>query len=266
MTASTTNQPQAQSQPQQVRDIPVWLTAIILLLCIGGGGWLIRWYLQKDKPGQTVTLADDKLPANVKAWKNAQGGGPGNQGRPQRINAFQATPQKTGDGIHELNKKSWRVISGKTVMQVNLGRKDELDISPYYAPQLRTAEEAELATIRMSILNDATWRETLNITPEQMAKLKKVPVSLGMKIDEADKAKLANLFKAWQKANDKATEKAVVAGLDEVGKKCEGPTKEYEAQRAQAVRDALTPEQLKLYREGGTAKPAGAKPQASATK
>ena len=83
-----------------------------------------------------------------------------------------------------------------------------------------------------------------------------------MKIDDADKLKLANLFKAWQKSNDKASEKALLTGLDEVGKKCEAPTKEYEAARAQAVRTALTPEQLKLYREGGTAKPA-AKPQAS---
>jgi hypothetical protein len=239
------------TEQQPVRDIPVWLTAIILLLCIAAGGWLVRWTLQQDKPGEFVTLADDKLPpAVVKAARPGGPLAPGGASRPPR------NVVSTADGIHE-QKNGWRINAGNTVMQVNPGRRGgPNEVNVYYAPQLRTAEEAELAMIRMSILSDSNWRDALKITDAQMAKLKAVPVATGMKIDDPDKARLADLFKAWQTTKDTAAKdaaaKTLTTALADIGKKCEAPTKQHEAARARAVQDALTPQQLAQYRGTGT--------------
>jgi hypothetical protein len=236
------------AQPK-TRDIPVWLTGIILLLCIGGGGYLIRWYLQ-DK-GSVVEIPDDQVVVPSKsggrsAWRGqlaVMNGGV----RPDARN-------RNADGVHPSGRNSFRAKTGGTVMLINQSGSGRYDFIPQYQNP-RTAEEAELTMLRMSVLADATWRQTLNVTEEQLKDLrKKVPAPQSPRLDGADQARMTELWKAYQGAStaDKpAAEKKLLAAVDEIGKKNLTTFHQFEANRAQAIKAILTPEQIKLYHDGG---------------
>jgi hypothetical protein len=239
-------------QPK-TRDIPVWLTGIVLLLCIGGGGWLIKWYLQ-DK-GSVVQIPDDKVVANVNgngrgAWRGQLAG---------MNNGFrQDARNRNADGVHPSGRNSFRAKIGSTTMLINPSGSGRFDFIPQYQNP-RTADEAELTMMRMSILADATWREQLKVTDEQLKDLrKKVPSPQNPKLDAADQARMTDLWKTYEKASyaeKPAAEKKLLAAVDEIGKKELTTYKAYEASRAQAIKAILTPEQIKLYHESGS-KPA----------
>jgi len=75
----------------KTRDIPLWLTALVILLCIGGGAWLVKWYM-KEQPRQVVTIPDDKVvpTGNRGTWRGQTGGNNNNGGN----NGFRAQPQR----------------------------------------------------------------------------------------------------------------------------------------------------------------------------
>src|SRR5258708_6937025 len=122
--------------------------------------------------------------------------------------------------------------------------------------------------MRMSIMGDPSWREYLKVTDEQLNQLRsKVPPPQNMKFEEADRTRMMALWKAYHdgaQAQKAAAEKSLLAALDEIGKKNLAAYKEYEAARAQAIKAALTPEQIKLYRSAGNGKAPPPKPAAAA--
>jgi hypothetical protein len=227
----------------KTRDIPVWLTGIVLLLCIGGGGWLIKWYLQ-DK-GSVVEIPDDEVVPN-----NTSGGRGAWRGQLAGMNVPRPdTRNRNADGIHPSGRNSFRAKTGGTVMLINQGGSVRYDFIPQYQNP-RTPEEAELTMLRMSVLADASWREHLKVTAEQLNDLrKKVPAPQSPRLDSADQARMTELWKAYQSASnaDKpAAEKTLLAAVDEIGKKNITTFKQFEANRAQAIKSILTPEQIKL--------------------
>jgi len=247
----------------KTRDIPLWLTALVILLCIGGGAWLVKWYM-KEQPRQVVTIPDDKVvpTGNRGTWRGQTGGNNNNGGN----NGFRAQPQRdiNVNGVQSWSKNSYRAKVGDTVMMViyNANGNGKFDISPQYLT-MRTPAEAEMAVMRMSILSDATWRDHLKVTDEQLEKLRKVPAPKSMTLDPADREKLSELWKAYHDgpADKKAAaEKDLLAGLDEVGKKNLAATKAYEATRAELVRAALTPDQIKMYQDAGGKAPVPKEP------
>ena len=253
------------AQPNsKTRDIPVWLTGIVLLLCIGGGGWLIKWYLQ-DK-GSVVQIPDDQVVASTGnggrgAWRGQLAGANGGGFRPADLR------NRDADGIHPSGRNSFRAKTGGTVMLINQSGSGRYDFIPQYQNP-RTPEEAELTMLRMSVLADATWREHLKVTDEQLKDLrKKVPAPQSPRLDGADLARMNDLWKAYQAASnaDKpAAEKTLLAAVDEIGKKNLTTFRQFEASRAQAIKSILTPEQIKLYHEGGN-KPAPGKTKSAPT-
>lgn len=238
-------------QPR-TRDIPVWLTGIVLLLCIGGGGWLIKWYLQ-DK-GSVVEIPDDKV------MPSANGGRGGWRGQLAGMNGSRPIDMRNrnADGVHPAGRNSFRAKVGATTMLINASGSGRFDFIPQYQNP-RTPEEAELTMIRMSILADATWREHLKVTDEQLKDLrKKVPAPQSPRLDAADQTRMTDLWKAYEKASNAekpAAEKKLLAAVDEIGKKNLTSYKAYEASRAEAIKTILTPEQIKLYHSSGS-KPA----------
>jgi hypothetical protein len=121
--------------------------------------------------------------------------------------------------------------------------------------------------MRMMLLSDSNWREHLKLTEEQLTQLRsKVPAPQVMKLDPQDSLRLAGLWKTYQTAASAAkgaAEKAFLAAVDEIGKKNIPVYKEYEAKRAEAIKAALTPEQIKLYRSAGGTKAPPANPKAA---
>jgi hypothetical protein len=130
----------------------------------------------------------------------------------------------------------------------------------------RTAEEAEMSVMRMSLLSDANWREHLKVTEEQLTQLrsKVPPPQQAIKLDVNERNRLAGLWKTYQDASaavKPAAEKSFLAAVDELGKKNIAAFKQYEATRTEAIKAALTPEQIKLYRSVGGTKPPAAAPK-----
>jgi len=237
-----------ESKESKTRDIPIWLTALVIVLCLGGGAWLVKWYM-KETPTQVVDIPDDKVPQGNN-WR--QGRQANNNGGMFRNN--NQLPQKdiNANGVQPWGRNGFRVKTGDTIMNVTYSGKG-FDISPQYL-NIRTPAQAELAVMRMSILGDPNWREALNVTEDQLTKLRKVPLPKSMTLDKEDKEKLSELWKAYHDGpSDKkaAAEKELLAGLDEVGKKNLAATKEYEATRAELVKAALTEEQIKMYQSSG---------------
>jgi len=251
-----------ESTESKTRDIPIWLTGLVLLLCIGGGGWLIMWYL-RDNPNRVVELPDDKTAnyatASGKAWRT-QGAGAGQVAPRIRINP-------DADGIQASSKNSYRAKVGNTLILINSNGGNRTDFVPQYL-NARTAEEADLSMMRMMLLSDSNWREHLKLTEEQLTQLRsKVPAPQVMKLDAQDSLRLAGLWKTYQTAASAAkgaAEKSFLAAVDEIGKKNIPAYKEYEAKRAEAIKAALTPEQIKLYRSAGGTKAPPANPKAAA--
>jgi len=249
-----------ESTESKTRDIPIWLTGMVLLLCIGGGGWLIMWYMRGDNPNRVVEIPEEKSVNYAtgnggKAWRT-QGAG---QASPRiRINP-------DADGIQASSKTSYRAKVGNTLILINSNGGNRTDFVPQYL-NARTPEQADLSMMRMALLSDSNWREYLKLTEEQLTQLRsKVPAPQTTKLDAADTSRLASLWKTYQNAasaEKPAAEKSFLAAVDEIGKKNTPAYKEYEAKRAEAIKAALTPEQIKLYRSaGGTKAPPPANPK-----
>ena len=258
---------------EKTRDIPVWLTGIVLILCVLGGGWLIRWYT-RDGGAQTVEVPLED-PATLAAAAKFRGPlsdyAPGRNGRaPQRDDA---TPAKV-DGVRSSGNSgsAWIVRAGDATMYVSVDKRGQLDVNPSYVRQTLTPEQAQVLLMRRRLLTDAGVREQVKLTDDQLAALKKVDDFRGMVMDAADKSKLGQLFQAWRAAQgDKsAPERALVAALADAAKRCVEPTKAFDAGRVEQVRKILTPEQVRLFNGGApvavpvpaapAAKPAGSKP------
>ncbi len=227
-----------ESKESKTRDIPVWFTGLVLLLCIGGGGWLITWYM-RDTSHQVVDIPEDKTaPANFngKAWRpfatgNGNNGG-NNQAAGQKLPRFNAS----ADGIQQSSRSSY-------------------DFIPRYQ-NTQTPEQLELAGMRLAILTNSTWRENLKVTQDQIDKLRNAAAQT-MQLDPADRTRLAELWKAYQDgpaAGKAAAEKSFLAAVVEIGKKNGEPFKQQEAKRIEAIKAALTPEQIAIYHSSGSAK------------
>lgn len=253
-----------ETQDNNTRDIPVWLTGLVLILCVSGGSYMVWWYL-RDSPKQVATIPQDQLanisgPGGRNTYKGTLGNGGGSQ-RPMR------DPQRdlSADGIQQWGRNSYRAKIGNVAMTVSYSSNGRAEVNPMYLAGVRTAEEAELGVLRMSLIQDPNWRQTLNVTDEQVKKLRNVPPQLSMKLEPIDRTRLTDLWKTYKDGTgDKAAaEKAVLTALDEIGKKNLQATKDYEAERARRIREALTPEQIQQYRNSGGKPGAMAKPAAA---
>lgn len=246
----------------KTRDIPLWLTALVILLCIGGGAWLVKWYMQAQ-PRQVVEIPDDKVQAKPagNGWRgtfnNGINGFARNNGSrgPRDINA---------NGVQPWGANSFRIKTGDTVMTVNYSG-DKFDISPRYL-NVQKVEGAELVMMRLGILTNADLREYLKVTEDQLAKLRAVPLPRSETLDKADKEQLSELWKAYHSATGDtkaAAEKKLLAAVDEIGRKNRAATVAFEVNRAEMVRAAVTPEQIKLYQASGGNVPAKKEPAAT---
>jgi hypothetical protein len=248
----------------KTRDIPLWLTALVILLCIGGGAWLVKWYMQAQ-PRQVVEIPDDKVQAKPAAngWRGAFNNGNNGSGF-TRNNGIRNQRDINANGVQPWGANSFRIKTGDTVMTVNYSG-DKFDISPRYL-NVQKVEGAELVMMRLGILTNADLREYLKVTEDQLAKLRAVPLPRSETLDKSDKQELSELWKAYHSADGSAkaaAEKKLLAAVDEIGKKNRAATVAFEVNRAEMVRAAVTPEQIKLYQASGGNVPAKKEPAPS---
>jgi hypothetical protein len=247
-----------ETKESKTRDIPLWLTALVILLCIGGGAWLVKWYVQAT-PRQVVAIPEDKNPVPVRGTGfrgNPQNGFTGNNNpRNNRGGNFTGTNRDiNANGVQSWSNTSYRIKSGDTIMNVNYVG-DKFDFSPRYL-NVQTVEVAEMIMMRLGIMSNAGWRDYLGVTDEQLAALRAVPLPRSETLEPADKARLSELWTAYHSgsADTKAVaEKKLLAAVEEVGKKSRLAAVAFDASRADMVKAALTPEQIAKYKAtGGT--------------
>lgn len=249
-------------QPK-TRDIPIWLTGVVLILCIVGGGWLVRWY-SRDPGTQAIEVPlEDPAAVAANAKVRGQLGLPGGNARAQRDNGFFSAAV---DGVKASGNsgKAWIVRSGDATMYVSQGRTGQLDLNPSYVTQKLTPEQAQVLMMRRRLLTDAAMREQIQLAAAQLEALRKVEDFRGMVIEPTDRAKLSSLFQAWRTAPGDATEKPLLAALVEVAKRAAGPTQTFDASRVEQVRKILTPDQVKRFNEGPAAAPSAPPPAPAA--
>ena len=247
--------PKPADQPP-VRDIPVWLTLVILLLCIGGGGWLVWKYTNTNAPGPIVITPSNPRAALVKNWK-PEDASTANTAAMRTSRRPTQQQDDDSDGIKPLApNRSWRVRAGNAFMSVSVGRKNpnDLELSTNYR-SFYTPEQNQIVIMRQRLIQDQAMRDMIKLTDEQLDKLKKVPPPEGMKMSDDEKKKLIDLFNAYRAAANnpnamEAAEKAVVAALDEIGKKRFEETKSYMVKRVEAIQTAMTPDQVKQFHQG----------------
>jgi len=251
-------------QESKTRDIPLWLTAVVILLCIGGGGWLVKWYMQAT-PKQVVEIPEDKrpVPARGAGFRGVpQNGNNGNNtGRTTRGNFGGGTRDINANGVQSWSNTSYRIKSGDTIMNVNYVG-DKFDFSPRYL-NVQTVEVAEMIMMRLGIMSNAGWRDYLNVTDEQLAKLRAVPLPRSETLEPEDKARLSELWTAYHSGSADAkpvAEKKLLAAVEEVGKKSRLAAVAFDASRAELVKAALTPEQIAKYKATGGTLPATKEP------
>jgi len=237
----------------KTRDIPVWLTGVVLILCVAGGIWLVRWY-SHDTGRRTVEvpLEDPATVAAAAKFRNPPNG-----------NAA-ANPNAEGVRASGNRNNAWVVRAADATMYVSLTRNGQFDVSPAYVRQALTPEQAQVLMMRRRLMTDAAMREQIRLTPEQLEALRKVEDFRGMVIEPTDRAKLTSLFQAWRTSPGDATEKPLLAALVDVAKRAAGPTQAFDASRVEQVRKIVTPDQVKRFNEGpsnGTpSNPPAAKP------
>ena len=248
----------------KTRDIPVWLTGVVLVLCVAGGVWMVRWYTRQEaKQTVEVPLEDPATAAASAAFRStiAAPGAPGAGPRSTRAAAGQQLPEGV-DGVRTLGSRgnTWIVRAGDATMYVSLGRNGQPELSPSYVTQKLTPEQSQVLMMRRRLLADASARDLVKLTPAQLEALRKVDDFRGMIVEPADKARLATLFQAWRDASsDKAPqEKALVAALAEISKRAAGPTQAFDSGRVEQVRKVLTPEQVQTF--NGALAPPGSAP------
>ncbi len=262
----------------KTRDIPIWLTTLAVLLCLGGGTYLIVWFLN-DKQSDPVVITGDKAAEKLKGAAmrmpgmgfggGRTGGGQWNGGGNNTRGQIPAPV--TRDGVQELRRggtgSAYRARAGNAQMEVNIDSKNREEVDLKYGTLL-SAEQAEYLMIRYRLVQDSSMQTFLKLTEEQIQKLKNVPPPEGMKASADEKAQLLELFRKWKSTPDKpssekaAAEKSLVTALDDIGKKRLDDTRAYAISRVDAVKSALTADQFKLLKDG--ARPPAPPPAAPA--
>lgn len=235
-------------QPK-TRDIPIWLTGVVLILCIVGGGWLVRWYTREPGTLAVNVPLEDQATIAANAKVRSQLSMPGGNPRAQRDGGL-FSPAVDGVKASGNSGKAWIVRSGDATMYVSQGRNGQFELNPSYITQKLTPEQAQVLMMRRRLMTDTAMREQIQLTAEQLEALRKVEDFRGMVIEPTDRAKLASLFQAWRTAPGDATEKPLLAALIDVAKRAAGPTQAFDASRVEQVRKIVTPDQVKRFNEG----------------
>ena len=219
------------------RPLPIWLSLVIIVLSLGIGGGLLYWLLADARPAGEVVLAP---PAESAAVNRAARRPP--------------APRAQSTDIVLNSKDNWSVFSGRGRMNIVVRENKPYYTFLYQTSDFATPEQYQLNMLARKVVTDKPTQEKLAVTPEQIQKLRPHTAPLGMKLSDADRAKLIELWTAHQQAAEtaKADAKAkLLAALKDVADRSLPATRKAVEERSNAVKSVLTPEQLTKARQIG---------------
>lgn len=237
----------------KTREIPPWVSIALIALCLAGGVAFVVWQWRGEPDKERVVVNDPRASADpMRPMPNRQGRRMANAPGRWRMDP-------AADGVMPMGNPGWRVKSGYTVMAVAKQGQNRDFVYGYLRPLNAAPETSALRIAQFRLLHDPTMAQTLKVTPDQMARLKALPeltvssgvpgvaVTAAMKIETADRERLISLWNTYEQAAagpaKAQAEKALLAGLDELGKKNLEPTRQEVAALARQIKVILTPAQ-----------------------
>jgi hypothetical protein len=219
-------------------DLPTWLTVVIVLLCVGGGGFLVFKYFTNPPKVVTVPLSQSPRPGDGRA-RNPNRPPPQvqaewtNDVRPVN-NGFQA---RSGPALMWVRKPA-----GATAPVINVDYRQpilsDLEMNLRRAPALAKVPEQA---------------QRLKLTPEQVEKLKAIRPLRGMKMSADEGKQVTEAWAAFESAAPDARQvkkDALLKLLADLGAKNLEPTKAAATEMIKSIRGVLNEEQQKLLESG----------------
>lgn len=211
------------STTRRPRQLPVWASASIIVAALAGAAGVVYWYFTAGPAiGETVVL--DRGPE---------------------------------DGVKTLaHDKSWRAISGNSVLRVTRDRKGGLQASfDFLHYDFLAPDQFALLNNGRRIAMDSAVAQEIGVTDEQLATLRQ-NMRRGFRIDvpEPDKQELLSLFKDYLDASDssrEARETKLLRAMDKVGDRTVAAARQTTSEAAARIKAALTPQQWQKFDQIG---------------
>jgi hypothetical protein len=231
------------------------LSAIVILLSLAAGGWLVWWFVFGGRP-ETQAIKFDAPP---RARSNFGG-------RDPALTAMRRITEAAPPGVYFIRQNEWSIRTPSVAGRIQ--RKSDKDTQftsslAYKSTDFVTPEQALLLRARNEVQRSAALVDALKLSAEQVAGLKKIAGPSGVQLDDQDRARLSAAMAVYLAAADQSPQSgpanAVVAAAEEIAKARLEATKQSLAARAEEVRAILTPQQIETLRQR-QAQPAAARP------
>jgi hypothetical protein len=224
---------QQQTQPKPLSPL---IAVPLILLCLGGGGWMAHWYISTDQLTHESAL--------LGAAPNA----PAPRLIGPRVEA--APPIQRQDA----NSNIWWVHSREAAAMIeSAGKGQPINVRAvnFNSYQFVPQDQRNLIFSARRIGRDQTVAKNLNLTDDQTRQLRSLTGTIGMATQQPDIDLLTSLWAQYQSADQPADKLAaqskLVDALTEIARKSVDPTKAMVADRAAKIKAVLTDDQWKQF-------------------
>jgi hypothetical protein len=253
------------SQTNQSQGLPTWVTALILLLLLVGGGWGMWRYFEGGSGASSATADMDLTDGNVVSPPGVPTGqGFGRRQRQPNFAQFAAAiAANMPDGVMPTGS-GYLIKAGTARLDIdrpNL-RGDWRYRFSYAIPNLIPPDQQEVLRAARRVTNDPAAAQQAGVTADQIQQLRALGFGGGMVVDQPDRNQISTLFHAWLSATGRsattaplastrpitaipttpeaqAAEQKLLAALADIGKRQIDPTRQSLADRASHIHAIL---------------------------
>jgi hypothetical protein len=224
---------ETQTDQPAPNPLPTWLSIPIILICLGGGGWIIHWYVMTDPISHESKILGDP-PAQVQ-WPAGPGGGRNRGLPPRRIQ------DRTGGRYEAFTEQAHAdvtVANGKATFH----------LIAYMNYAFVPDEPKKTIFAARNLIRDATRTAALKLTPNQINKLRGLTWTLTMVVKPEDKELLGKQLAQYVAAAEKdrpAAEIQALKTLDEIAARSTEATRQEAIDHANQINSIITPDMWK---------------------
>jgi hypothetical protein len=227
MTSELTSPP-AYAGELPPRPVSPWLTIPVILLCLGGGGWMLHWYIN----------AGDLSPESK---------------------LLQVTPADVGrangepPAIQQQDASTWTVHGREAVVvfaRPAAGNPFAMRSLSYVNYQFVPQDQRDRIFAARRLSHDTAVARSVKLTDDQRKQLTHLTGAIGIIHPASDTAELVKLWTAYDAApaaGKPAAESALLGGLSRVASKSIDATRNAAAERAGKIKAVLSDEQWKAF-------------------
>jgi hypothetical protein len=222
---------------EERRPLPAWISIILIVLCLGGGGWIMHWYLMGDPISHESTLLDPSKAAPIQRnFRNGNG-----------------TPVDQ-PSVRQVDDSHWVVRVPEATMQVQqfAGKPASIQSLIYNVPDFVPQDQRNRLFAARRLVRDNAAASAIGLSEDQIKRLRDLRSAIGMTTEPADLDKLKELWKQYQTATDKqSAEGDLFTGLTVIARKDVDATRDTVTDRANKIKAVLTDDQWKKFEAMG---------------